>query len=152
MVPNRQFADDPLESGAPVDRESLSRDPDIPDGGLVPAPRRRRRRRRRLTRRVRLVRAFIVAPLVVVLLWATVSYTVWMLRPTSLSWSVNSVEWVRYEVPFGIGNWAADHVEQIYYSSQAPKKISSEPKILGDLPNDIRLLPSSQAPKMSSPK
>ena len=74
-----------------------------------------------------------MAPLVVVLSWATVSYTVWMLRPTSLSWSVNSVEWVRYNVPFGIGNWVADHVEQVYYSSQAPKKggpqLKSLPKV-----------------------
>ena len=133
MGPGRQFSDDALDSGAAVDRASPSRDPKIPEGDLVPAPRRRRPRRRRLTRRSRLVRAFIVAPLVVVLLWATVSYTVWMLRPTSLSWSVNTVEWVRYEVPFGIGNWAADHVEQIYYSSQAPKKggpqLKSLPKV-----------------------
>jgi hypothetical protein len=54
-----------------------------------------------------------------------------MLRPTSLSWSVNSVEWVRHNVPFG--NWFADHVEQIYYSQQAPKKggpqLKSLPKI-----------------------
>ena len=25
-------------------------------------------------------------------------------------------------MPFGIGNWVADHVEQVYYSNQAPKK------------------------------
>ena len=74
-----------------------------------------------------------MVPLVVVLFWATVSYSVWMLRPTSLSWSVNSVEWVRYNVPFGIGNWVADHVEQVYYNSQAPKKggpqLKSLPKV-----------------------
>ena len=79
------------------------------------------------------MRALIVVPLVVVLVWATISYSVWMLRPTSLSWSVNSVEWVRYNVPFGIGNWAADHVEQAYYSNQAPKKggpqLKSLPKV-----------------------
>ena len=54
-----------------------------------------------------------------------------MIRPTSLSWSVNSVEWVRYNVPFG--NWVADHVEQMYYSWQAPKKggpqLKSLPKV-----------------------
>ena len=74
-----------------------------------------------------------MVPLAVVLVWATVSYSVWMLRPSSLSWSVNSVEWVRYEIPFGIGNWAADHVEQAYYTSQAPKKggpqLKSLPKV-----------------------
>jgi Phosphodiester glycosidase len=76
-----------------------------------PAVRRRRRRRRRIL--------LIAAPLVVVLLWAAVSYTTWMVRPTSLSWQVNSVEWVRYKVPFG--NWLADNIEQIYYTNNAPK-------------------------------
>jgi hypothetical protein len=54
-----------------------------------------------------------------VLLWAVFSYTTWMLRPTSLTWQINSVEWARHEVPFG--NWVADHVEQIYYTQNAPK-------------------------------
>ena len=66
---------------------------------------RRRRRRRRL---------LIAAPCVVVLLWAVVSYTVWMLRPTSLVWQINSVEWVRHDLPFG--NWLVDNVERIYYT------------------------------------
>src|SRR6516165_9694674 len=75
-----------------------------------PAARRRRRRRRIL----------IAAPFVAVLAWASVSYTSWMLRPTSMSWSVDSVEWLRYKVPYG--NWLADHIEQAYYSHHAPKK------------------------------
>ena len=51
--------------------------------------------------------------------------------PTSLSWQwANSVEWVRYNVPFGIGNWAADHVELLTYSSQAPKKAGPQLKSL----------------------
>ena len=37
------------------------------------------------------------------------------------------------QVPFGIGNWAADHVEQAYYNSHAPKKggpqLKSLPKV-----------------------
>jgi hypothetical protein len=45
-----------------------------------------------------------------------------MLRPTSVTWSVNSVEWERHQLPFGIGNWLADHVEQVYYTQNAPKK------------------------------
>ena len=118
-------------SGPSPDLVTSSEDPDIQ--AQVRDPARRRKRRRRLSRRGRLVRALIVVPLVVVLLWATVSYSVWMLRPTSLSWSVNSVEWVRYNVPFGIGNWVADHVEQAYYSNQAPKKggpqLKSLPKV-----------------------
>jgi len=62
----------------------------------------------------------IAAPFLVVLLWAIASYTVWMLQPTSLSWGVRSVEWVRQEVPFG--NWLVDEVERIYYTLTAPKK------------------------------
>ena len=100
-----------------------------------PAPRRRRKRehKRRLTRRGKNTRACIVVPLAVVVIWATVSYSIWMLRPSSLSWSVNSVEWVRYDIPFGIGNWAADHVEQAYYARHTPKKggpqLKSLPKV-----------------------
>lgn len=37
-----------------------------------------------------------------------------------MPFGVRSVEWVRADVPFG--NWLVDHVEQIYYSSQAPRK------------------------------
>ena len=61
----------------------------------------------------------IAAPFLILLSWATVSYTVWMLRPTSLVWQVNSVEWVRHDLPFG--NWLADNVEHIYYTENAPK-------------------------------
>jgi Phosphodiester glycosidase len=75
-----------------------------------PALRRRRRRRRIL----------IAAPFLVVLLWASVSYTAWMAQPTSLSWSVRSVEWVRQDVPFG--NWLADETERIYYTVTGPQK------------------------------
>ena len=129
MAPSNQFADHTSVSDASPDLATPSQDPEVPEQVRDPA----RRRRRRLTRRGRLVRALIVVPLVVVLIWATASYAVWMLRPTSLSWSVNSVEWVRYNVPFGIGNWVADHVEQVYYSSQAPKKggpqLKSLPKV-----------------------
>jgi hypothetical protein len=62
----------------------------------------------------------IAAPFLVLLVWAVVSYTTWMLQPTSLSWQVNSVEWVRHNVPFG--NWLADTSERIYYTHHAPKK------------------------------
>src|SRR5580704_18836757 len=69
-----------------------------------------RRRRRRIV---------IAAPFVVVLSWAIVSYTAWMLQPTSMRWDARSAEWVRNEVPFG--NWLVDHGENIYYSLNAPK-------------------------------
>ena len=85
-----------------------------------PVGRSARKPRHMRSRRRRLLRTVIVAPLVVVLLWAAFSYTAWMLRPTSLSWSVNSVEWVRYKVPFG--NWVVDQVEQIYYSRHSAEE------------------------------
>lgn len=70
-----------------------------------------RKRRRR--------RALAAAPLVVLLSWAIVSYAIWMLQPTSMAWNIRSVGWVRADVPFG--NWIVDHIEQIYYTSNAPK-------------------------------
>lgn len=47
------------------------------------------------------------------------SYTTWMLQPTSTSFGVRSVEWVR-SLPGG--NWLVDEVEHFYYSWKAPKK------------------------------
>ena len=131
MAPDRQSADHtPVTTASPA-LGTPPQDPESREQLRDPAGRRRRRPSRPPSRRRRLLSTLIAAPLVVVLLWATVSYTVWMLRPTSLSWSVNSVEWVRHNVPFG--NWFADHVEQIYYSQQAPKKggpqLKSLPKI-----------------------
>ena len=61
----------------------------------------------------------IAAPFLVVLSWAIVSYTAWMLQPTSMRWDARSAEWVRNEVPFG--NWLVDHGERIDYSLNAPK-------------------------------
>ena len=77
-----------------------------PGGSAV----RRRRRRRRIV---------IAAPFLVVLSWAVVSYTAWMLQPTSMSCGERSAEWVRSEVPFG--NWLVDEAEHIYYTLNAPK-------------------------------
>src|SRR5580692_3560204 len=71
---------------------------------------RRRRRRRRIV---------IAAPFVVVLVWGIVSYSAWMLQPTSMRWDARSAEWVRNEVPFG--NWLVDNGEHIDYSLNAPK-------------------------------
>jgi hypothetical protein len=80
---------------------------------------RRRRRRRRI---------LIVVPLLALLLWAIVSYTTWMLQPTSMTWSERSVEWVRHEAPFG--NWIVDNVEHVYYTLNAPKKGGPQLKAL----------------------
>jgi hypothetical protein len=62
----------------------------------------------------------IAAPFLILLSWAIISYTAWMLGPTSESWSVRSVEWVRAEVPFG--NTLVDQGEHYYYTLNAPKK------------------------------
>ncbi|HXX90738.1 MAG TPA: phosphodiester glycosidase family protein [Acidimicrobiales bacterium] len=96
-----------------------------------PAVRRRRRRRRLL----------IAAPFLVLLLWAIVSYTTWMLQPTSLSWNIRSVEWVRHDVPFG--NWLADEIERIYYSAHAPKKGGPQLKKLPAV--GLQVPPTTQA-------
>jgi hypothetical protein len=82
------------------------------DGEQLGGPAVRRRRRRR--------RILVAAPFLVVLSWAIVSYAVWMLQPTSVSFGVRSVEWVRHRLPFG--NWLVDEIEHVYYSAHAPKK------------------------------
>ncbi len=80
----------------------------------------KRRRRRRLL--------LIGIPLLGLLAWAVCSYTIWMLKPTSMSVGARSVEWVRAEVPFG--NTIVDDVEHIYYTANAPKKGAPAPKRL----------------------
>ena len=54
-----------------------------------------------------------------VLVSAIYSYTTWMLQPTSLSFGVRSVEWIRAKPA---GNWLVDEIEHVYYSWNAPKK------------------------------
>jgi hypothetical protein len=80
----------------------------------------KRRRRRRLL--------LIATPFLGLGAWAAISYTVWMLKPTSESFSARSVEWVRAEVPFG--NSIVDKVEHVYYTANAPKKNGAAPKRL----------------------
>ena len=62
------------------------------------------------------------------LVWAVTSYAIWMLKPTSMSFSARSVEWVRADVPFG--NTIVDDIEHIYYTANAPKKGGPAPKRL----------------------
>ena len=69
------------------------------------------RRRRRIV---------IAAPFIVLLSWLVISYSAWMLQPSSMSWSPRSAEWVRSEVPFG--NWLVDEGENLDYGLNAPKK------------------------------
>jgi hypothetical protein len=73
-------------------------------------PKRRRWRRRLL----------IASPLLGFLVWAAISYTVWMVEPTSMTWSERSAEWVRTDVP--LGNSLIDETEHLYYTMNAPKK------------------------------
>jgi hypothetical protein len=75
------------------------------------ADQRRRRRRRRI------LFATLTA-LVLVVLYALVSYANYMLKPTSETFSERSAEWVRDDVPFG--NWIIDTAE--HYTASAPRK------------------------------
>ena len=112
----------------------VSDPPDAVDLPPVPAPlaadaarlKRRREAKAKRTRRRRLI--LIAAPVVGLLLWASVSYTAYMLEPTSMSWSQRSAEWVRQKVPFG--NWIVDNAEHVYYSANAPKKGGKAPNRL----------------------
>lgn len=84
----------------------------------------------------------ITVPLVVILSWATVSYTVWMLRPTSTSFFARSVEWVRTDLPFG--NSLVDKIEQLQANWNAPKKggpqLATLPTVgTANLPSDHHL-------------
>jgi hypothetical protein len=84
------------------------------------AGRRERRRQPAARRRRRRRRIFIGAVVLVLAVPTLVSYTSWMLEPTSMTFSQRSTEWVRADVPFG--NWAVDEIEHIYYTVNAPKK------------------------------
>lgn len=88
-------------------------------GAQSPPARRGPRDARRLIMRRRR-RLLVAAPLVGVLAWAVVSYTLWMTEPTSMSFAARSAEWVRNEVPFG--NQAIDNAEHVYYGWKAPRK------------------------------
>jgi hypothetical protein len=77
-----------------------------------------------------------------------------MLRPTSMSWRIDSVEWVRHKLPYG--NFLADHIEQVYYSHNAPKKggppLKSLPAVgLNTVPAVGHRLPSNPQNSLVSP-
>ncbi len=80
----------------------------------------RSERERRIRRRRRRRRVLIASPFVGVVVWAVVSYTAYMVEPTSMTWSERSAEWVRADVPFG--NLLVDETEHIYYTMNAPEK------------------------------
>jgi Phosphodiester glycosidase len=90
----------------------------------------RREQRRTAAARRRRRRGFVLIgiPLLGLLAWAVSSYSIWMLKPTSMSFGPRSVEWVRAQVPFG--NTIVDDIEHIYYTANAPKKGGLAPKRL----------------------
>jgi len=99
------------------------------------------RRRRRLRRLV------IASPFLIVLVWAAVSYTAWMVQPTSEQWNARSAEWVRNEVPFG--NWMVDEGESISYRLNPPKTGGPQLKAL---PTVGQIIPTQTGSSSSSPK
>ena len=78
-------------------------------------PRRTRKRRSPLRRVVLCLGVLMLG----IFVWLVSSFSVYMLRPSSMNFSEKSTEWVR-TLPFG--NWAVDEAEHIYYSDHAPKK------------------------------
>ncbi len=92
------------------------------------AARRERRRTPEARRRRRYRRLILGAIFLALLVPALISYTSWMLAPTSMTVGERSVEWVRNDVPFG--NWLVDEVEHIYYTENAPKKGGAQLKRL----------------------
>jgi hypothetical protein len=92
------------------------------------AARQEQRRRAAAARRKRRRRRILGVALLGVLSYFLITYAVWMLHPTSVAFGPRSVEWVRSDVPFG--NWIVDHIEQIYYNANAPKKGGAQLKSL----------------------
>jgi hypothetical protein len=110
----------------------MSGPPETTDPARVYTPREqleaRREQQRKARRRRRRRLLLIGAPLLGLLAWALVSYAIWMLKPTSMSFGARSVEWVRADVP--LGNTIVDDIEHIYYTANAPKKGGPAPKRL----------------------
>ncbi len=90
--------------------------------------RREQRRRAETKRRRRRRLLWVGAPLLLLIAWAAASYAIWMLKPTSMSFSARSVEWVRAEVPYG--NTIVNEIEHVYYTANAPKRGGPTPKRL----------------------
>lgn len=109
---------DPLNAAGSRRGLLILRRPAGREGRRDPAAQRRRRRRR-----------IVIGVILLCLLVPTlVSYALWMLEPTSMTFGERSIEWVRADVPFG--NWLVDEVEHIYYTENAPKKGGAQLKSL----------------------
>ena len=112
--------------------------------GLEASLARRRVAAARVRRRRRL--ALIALPFLGLALWAIVSYTSFMLAPTSMTFTQRSVEWVRQDAPFG--NWIVDNVEHVYYSVNAPSKGGPQLKALPTV--GLSTLPGVHAPRAAA--
>ena len=113
----------------------------MPDSAPPPGLRASRERRQAAVRRKRRRRWLIAMVVVFALLSPGVySYARWMLRPTSMSVGVRSVEWVRTQPG---GNWLVDNIEHVYYSWKAPKKGGPQ---LTALPTVGETTPVAQSP------
>jgi hypothetical protein len=108
-----------------------------PGGGEPPlsGPERVRRARRETRRRQllrRRITAVVVVLLVILLVPPAISFGAYMSRPSSVPWTVRSVEWVRDNH----GAWLVDFTERTYYSLTAPKKggpgLSALPSVAAD--------------------
>jgi hypothetical protein len=107
-------------------------------------PRRARRARREARRgqlRRRRISALLAIVLVVLLVPPAISFAVYMTHPSSVPWTIRSVEWVRDNH----GAWLVDFVERTYYTLTAPKKggpgLAALPTVVAD--------PSESTPKRS---
>jgi hypothetical protein len=127
----------PDRAKSPADPASVE-----PGAARAAAPRGPASRRRR-----RLRRLVIASPFLIVLVWAAVSYTSWMVQPTSEQWNARSAEWVRNEVPFG--NWMVDEGESISYRLNPPKTGGPPLKAL---PTVGQIVPTQASSSSSSPK
>jgi hypothetical protein len=91
----------------------------------------RREKRRRQVRRRRIAAVLLVAVAAIVIP-AAISYAEYMGRPSSVPWTIRSVEWVRDNH----GAWLVNTVERTYYSLTAPKKggpsLSALPSVAAD--------------------
>jgi hypothetical protein len=95
---------------------------DVPASGAIASglPSQAQRRNAPTHGRLRRRRVVVGAAVVVLaaLTWLAVSYTLWMVRPSSMPFGARSTEWVR-TLPGG--NWVVDEAEHYYYSLKAPK-------------------------------
>jgi hypothetical protein len=91
-----------------------------PSAGLLLDRRELLARRAEARRRVRRRRILLgtLAPVVLVVLYFGISYTGYMLKPTSETFPERSAEWVRSDAPFG--NWIIDTAEHV--TASPPRK------------------------------